>query len=231
MKKELSVVFLGFAAILFVAGCGSAPIVEDLDESLYPEGDSQVLGEQIDSKEDVSEVSYAVSTETSRLEWTGTKVVGTAHNGLVRASSGTILVGEDNTIVSGEVTIDMSTMECIDLEGDGAESLIGHLSGPDFFDIEKFPTSKFALTSVEKNESEDNAYTITGNLTIKDVTKELVTPAIITFSETGLVGDATFSIDRTEWNLVYGSGKFFKGLGDNVIDDSIAFTLHLEATK
>jgi polyisoprenoid-binding protein YceI len=99
----------------------------------------------------------------------------------------------------------------------------------DFFSTEKFPTSTFEITEVKAGES--GMVNVSGNLTIKGISKNITIPAKIAKDDKGAQVDATFSIDRTEWDIRYGSGKFFTDLGDKLINDAIDFKLALKATK
>ncbi len=174
---------------------------------------------------------FNVDVANSTLGWTGTKVTG-KHYGKIAIQSGTISV-EKNEIKAGSFVIDMKTITVEDLtDEESNKKLAGHLASADFFDVEKYATSKFEITGVEKLQTPDadgNNYKIMGNLTIKDITKNITIPANVSMDENQFTAEAKFSIDRTEWNIQYGSGKFFKGLGDKMINDAIEFDLNLVA--
>lgn len=127
----------------------------------------------------------------------------------------------------------MNTITVEDItDEESNQKLTAHLSSADFFDVKKYATSKFEITGVEKLQevdAEGNNYKIMGNLTIKDITKNITIPANVSMDENQFTAEAKFSIDRTEWNIQYGSGKFFKGLGDKMINDAIDFELNLVA--
>jgi polyisoprenoid-binding protein YceI len=175
--------------------------------------------------------SFNVDATTSKLGWAGTKVTG-AHNGSINIQSGSISV-ENDEIKAGSFVVDMNTIANTDLTDKKMNGdLVGHLSSPDFFDVAKFPSSKFEITATQKLAAADslgNNYQISGNLTIKDVTKNITFPANVSMDSTQFAATAKFTIDRTEWNIQYGSGKFFKGLGDKMINDKIDFDLNLVA--
>jgi polyisoprenoid-binding protein YceI len=99
--------------------------------------------------------------------------------------------------------------------------------------VAKFPTSKFEITGAEKLAQADslgNNYKIMGNLTIKDVTKNITIPANVSMDSTQFTATSKFNIDRADFNVQYGSGKFFKNLGDKAIGDIIEYDLNLKAT-
>src|SRR4029434_3577154 len=86
--------------------------------------------------------------------------------------------------------------------------LIRHLKSDDFFDVDTFPESEFRLTKIALftgvTPGSPNAQ-VTGELTLKDVKRELTFPAILGPTPDGtLAADAHFDIDRTLWNVRYG---------------------------
>jgi len=129
--------------------------------------------------------------------------------------------------------MDMNSIVNVDLTDAALNAkLTGHLKSDDFFGTAKFPVSKFEITKVDAlndpNKPGMNS-TITGNLTIKDITKSISFPAEIRIENGVLNAKADFDIDRTEWNVKYGSGKFFENLGDKMISDNFNLKLSLTA--
>ena len=114
--------------------------------------------------------------------------------------------------------------------------LKGHLLSPDFFDAEKFGTAKFEISSVEPYTAAAGAasvveganYTISGNLTLKDSTKNVSFPAAVTVSETEVTAKANFNIDRTQWGMSYGNDKSLK---DKFISPEVNISLNIKAIK
>jgi polyisoprenoid-binding protein YceI len=174
---------------------------------------------------------YTVNASDSKIKWTGKKVTG-QHYGSIKVANGEILV-DNNKITGGKVEIDMKSIVDEDQKDEESnKKLVGHLSSPDFFDVAKFPTSKIEITKVEalNDDTKPNAnFSVTGNLTIKDVTKSITFPAEIKIENGVLTVKADFDIDRTDWNVKYGSGKFFENLGDKVINDKFNLNLTLVA--
>ncbi len=184
-----------------------------------------------------AEHNYKVDIAKCVVYWEGSKPTS-KHSGTVNLSSGTLGL-TDNKIVSGEIIIDMNSIECTDLSGNSKVNLEAHLKGTvddqknDFFDVRSYPTAKFEIIKVVALESDATANSMVyGNLTIKDVTKRMVFKAIIKDEGNKISAESSlFSIDRTEWGIKYGSGKFFDNLKDKVINDEIVFSLSLEANK
>ena len=169
-----------------------------------------------------------VDLTTSMMTWKGTKPTG-AHNGTVALKSGGLVV-ENGVLKEGEFVIDMNTIKNLDMAGsEGAGKIEGHLKAPDFFDIAVYPTSTFVITSVLEVEAN---IAVTGNLTIKDVTKSITIPAKIS-TEDGVTTftSALFNIDRADFNVKYGSKRWIEGLKDKFIDDLVEMSFVVKTTK
>jgi hypothetical protein len=186
--------------------------------------------EKVETKEaekvvvNVSELNN-VDTTISMLTWKGTKPGG-AHNGSVALKSGGLLV-EAGELKGGEFVVDLATITNLDMQGsDGAAKLEGHLKAPDFFDVAQYPTSTFAITNVEKKEGKLH---VTGNLQIKDVTKSITIPAMMS-SENGVTTfkSEVFNINRADFNVKYGSKSFFDNLKDKFIDDMMELSFEVK---
>ena len=162
-----------------------------------------------------------VDTAVSVLNWKGTKPGG-AHDGTVALQSGVLSI-ENGTLKGGEFVIDMSTITNVDMKGSkGAGKIEGHLKNADFFDVAVYPTAKFVITKVE---DVDGKLAVTGNLQIKDVTKSITIPAIISV-EAGITTfkSDVFNVDRADFNVKYASKRWIEGLKDKFIDDIIEFS-------
>ena len=175
--------------------------------------------------------TFKVDTAGSKLEWTGTKVTG-KHNGAVSLKEGSLDV-EKGALKAGHFVIDLNTITNVDLTDAATNSkLLGHLKSEDFFDVAKFPTAEFKITKVEALKSAKAGaptHAITGDLTIKGVTKPVSFPATVTVGKDSTEAVASIKVDRTLFGLKYGSGKFFQGLGDKVISDEFALDVKLAA--
>ena len=180
--------------------------------------------EKVEAKEEVKVEATQdlnnVDVASSVITWKGTKPTG-AHNGTIMLKEGSLNV-EGDKLVGGTFVVDMASMKNEDLDAEGGAKLVGHLSAPDFFDVATYPMSKFVITNVEEAEGK---LAVTGNLTVKDVTKSITIPAMLTIE-----GDVTtftsekFNVDRADFNVKYGSKKFFDNLKDKFIDDMIEFS-------
>ncbi len=125
--------------------------------------------------------------------------------------------------------MDMTTLTCADLKDKGTNtSLVNHLKSDDFFSVEKFKESNFTITNVEALAK--NQFKVTGNLVVKGSSHP--NSFTVTVEEKGnqKTFKGTMVVDRTLYDVRYGSGKFFDNLGDKVIYDNfdIAFSLVVE---
>lgn len=153
------------------------------------------------------------------LNWLGEKVTG-QHTGTIILKDGWIN-WNDNKIVSGEFTIDMTTIR----DADGSERLEGHLKSDDFFGIDKYPASKLVITGSDSFEK--GTATVKGTLTIKGITHPIEFKATKMNKEDGTWFFANIVVDRTKYNIRYGSGSFFDNLGDKVIYDEFKLKVNL----
>ena len=166
-----------------------------------------------------------VDLTASLLAWKGTKPGG-AHDGTVALKPSSLIV-DNGTITGGEFTIDMASIKVLDIKDPKkAASLAGHLSSGDFFEVEKFPTSKFVITGVE---DKDGKLAVTGNLTVKDITKSITIPASLTEADGVYTFTSDkFNVDRTDFNIKYKSKNFIEGLKDKFIDDVMEMSFEVK---
>lgn len=167
---------------------------------------------------------HTVDTAASNIAWTGYKVTG-SHKGNVKIKSGSLQV-QDGLLKGGSFEIDMNSITCTDLEGDVAGKLVGHLKSDDFFGVANHPTAKYVITRAIPTGLKDN-YKVIGNLTIKETTKEVKFFANLSNANGKLTATGKITIDRSEFNVKYGSGSFFDGLGDKTIYDEFDLEVKL----
>ena len=161
-----------------------------------------------------------VKIEQSKVQWKGYKVTG-SHEGIISLQSGSLIFDEDK-LVGGEFVMNMTSITVTDLEGEYKEKLEGHLKSDDFFGIENHPTATLVFKDVTA--SGKNAYTVNADLTIKGITN----PTSFTISIYGNKATASLKIDRTKYNVKYGSANFFDGLKDKAIYDEFDLVSDLE---
>ena len=173
--------------------------------------------------------SYKVDASASTMEWFASKVTG-KHNGTVAIKSGQ-LDFTDGTLTGGEFEIDMTSIAVTDLEGNMKGKLEGHLKSADFFGVEDFPTAKFVITSVAPRGTPGD-YTIKGDLTIKESTNTVRFVANVGMEDGKVMAKSDdIMVDRSEYDVRYGSGSFFSNLGDKTIYDEFTLKVNLVASK
>lgn len=175
--------------------------------------------------------TFKVDTAKSSVDWKGSKVlVKTVHNGQLSIKEGSLEI-KDNKLVGGKIVVDMNSLTDKDLESNPEyhAKLLKHLKSDDFFNAEKYPTSTLVIKSVETKSATD--VVLKGDLTIRDQTQAIEVPAKVKIEKTSATGEATIKLDRTKWGLKYGSGQFFKDLGDKVISDEFELAVKIEAKK
>lgn len=172
--------------------------------------------------------TYKIDVSASTVQWMGYKVTG-SHNGTIKIKNGS-LEYDNGQLKAAAFDIDMTTIKCIDLEGDMAGKLVGHLSSDDFFGVAKYPTASFTLTRAIPQDSKGN-YKLVGNLRIKETTKEIKFMANVAEKDGRLTASGKMTIDRSEYNVRYGSGSFFDNLGDKTIYDEFDIQFNLVAKK
>lgn len=168
---------------------------------------------------------FKVDTKETVITWKGSSIGG-SHTGYVSISKGELIM-ENGQLTGGTVELDMNTIEDKDYGSDNG--LVKHLKDPDFFDVQKFPSSLFTITKTQPINAEQ--IKVTANLTIKGITQAVSFPANLQVKDGIVKASGKLVIDRTLWNIRYKSGKFFANLADETISDSIEFTMTVVARK
>ncbi len=196
MKNRL---ILLLAGALFFAYCAEAPDAE-MARTDEAQSETPATGEK-----------QAINIESSVIRWVGTKITG-QHHGTINLKSGHIFVDGDR-ITGGEFVMDMNSITVLDLTGEKKQKLEKHLRTTDFFEVEKFPESRFAITGIEDM---DGGVRVKGNLTMRDTTHSIEFTARIERNAgkpSRVIAD--FNIDRQKWGVVY------KGKPDDAIRDEV----------
>ncbi len=161
-----------------------------------------------------------IKTDKSTVVWKGYKVTG-SHQGTIALQSGFLTFNEDK-LTGGEFVIDMTTIINTDQEGEYKGKLEGHLKSDDFFGVAGYPTATLVFSEVKA--SGKNVYTVTGDLTIKGKTN----PITFEISIDGNKASASLKVDRSKYDVKYGSTSFFEGLKDKAIYDEFDLVSDLE---
>ncbi len=204
-----------FSLILFFVGCDSGKKSDNSNpilNQLTPEAGT-----------------YSLLIDDSELSWIGTELSTKTHTGTIDFTDGTIVVDNDNTI-SGNVKINMSTINVTDLQGRSKEMLERHLRSSDFFEVESFSEAKFSFIS-KSFDKLSNQISFVGDLTIKDITNPISFNATLLETSPFLKAKAVLSFDRSKYNVRFRSGNFFENLGDKLILDDIDVNIRLVTKK
>ncbi len=219
IMKNVRFIFPVVLMIIF-ASCRSpsvdrAEVMESLEAGIIPE--------HVDV--------YNVDPVNSVVVWEGRRIGG-GHHGTMGIERGEFYLLDDE-FLGGEVVIDMHQIEVVDIEDPESNArLQSHLESDDFFAVDQYPEAIFEITTVEPY-AEDIDYThrVYGNMTIRGITHGIAFDATIDLLEDRVVAISAFDLDRTEWNVRYGSDRFFDNLGDRAIHDDFGLELNLEAVR
>ncbi|WP_428658726.1 YceI family protein [Runella sp.] len=172
-------------------------------------------------------VSFKVDASKSAVKWHAKKVTG-EHFGTINLANGVLTV-DGTKITGGSFEIDMTSIKCDDITDAGYNAkLVGHLKSEDFFSVEKNPKAIFKITKAEGSGAN---YTLTGDLTIKGITQSVSFPATVKADAKGVTATSKITLDRTKWDIRYGSKSFIPNIGDKAIYDDFDLDVTLTAVK
>ncbi len=222
MKR--TAIFASFVAALFFTACNTETTTTEGTTTVATEEASTTTGEG---------ATYQIAADQSNVKWHGTKVTG-EHMGEIDVQSGELVVNGDQ-LTSGTIVIDMNTITNSDITAEeDNQKLVGHLKSDDFFGVEKYPTAKFEITGAspiaDAAVGEPN-YNVSGNLTIKDKTEQVNFPATVTVNNGTVNAKADVKVDRSKFDVRYGSETFFGSLGDKAIHDEFTVTFDVTAQQ
>ncbi len=162
---------------------------------------------------------YTITPASSKIEFVGSKVTG-SHNGSFEKFDGAIdYVNNDPTKSRVNIRMDVNSIKTDD------PNLTKHLLTPDFFDVAKFPEASFVSTEIKPGGDKGASHTVTGNLTLRGVTKAVTFPATISITPDAANVDADFAINRKDFGINYA------GAADNLIRDDVVLKLTIRANK
>ena len=179
--------------------------------------------------------TYTVDPQESSVEWIG-RSLGGRHQGTLALLPGGTFTLRGGRVVTGIFDLDMASIRDTDLTDDALRQVLHHhLASEDFFDVARYPRASFQFERADEipgsTQGEPN-YHVRGKFLLKGVTNPLDFPAMIGRSPSGdgsLVARANFDLDRTRWNVLYGSGKFYEKLGRHLVSDLVTLDLKIVA--
>lgn len=198
--------------------------------SKAPEGKKAVTeaAKGMAAKASDAATTYKVGANSS-VSWVGSKPGG-KHMGKFTVSQGDLKVNGGN-IEAGSFIIDMTSNQVTDLKaGQGKEKLEGHLGAGDFFEVNKYPTGMFTLTSSKAVTGKPNVtHSLTGDLKLKDKVHSVTFDANINMGAGKMMAvTPSFTINRTDWGINYSSG-IINTAKDKIINDEVAIVINLNA--
>ena len=169
---------------------------------------------------ETKDTALPISPETSKVEFTGSKVTG-KHDGGFKVFKGTIdLV--NNKPEDSKVSVDIETNSIFSDD----DKLTGHLKSADFFEVEKYPKATFVSTKIAPDAAKGAGnYTVTGDFDLHGQKKTITFPAKITVGDAEVAVDAEFSINRKDFGIIYA------GKTDDLIRDDVVIRLNLKSPK
>ncbi|MDZ7776240.1 MAG: YceI family protein [Bacteroidales bacterium] len=168
-----------------------------------------------------------LNENSGTVEWEGKKIGG-SHNGEIDIKDGQ-LTFNNKELTKAHIVIDMSSIVNHDLEDqESNQKLVGHLKSDDFFGVKTYPEATFKSTSIAPKGS--GKYMVTGNMTIKGTTNPVEFPLEMNTSKKAFSAEGTFKIDRSKYDVRYGSRSFFDNLGDKAIYDDFEISFKISGS-
>ena len=211
------------AALIFVS-CGTTP------KESNTESDSKTAEEKKSSEANTSfaDGQYLINSDLSTCNWVGTEITTETHTGTVNIYKGSTSV-MNNSVSSGFIAMDMSSIDVTDLTGGSKERLQRHLKSEDFFGVEKFPFAELKLESIK---SKGGSSIAGGILNIRGISHPIAFPISVSQDGNQLTLDGDMTFDRSKYDVKFRSGSFpkiFPNLGDKLINDDITISFHIVA--
>ncbi len=232
--KNNKIIYFIIALLLVGAIIWTLSLSSNNQES--PSLDNDLIVNSLDetsTMETVDDGQYTVVPAESSLLWEARKtlVANYKNQGSIDISEGSFQI-EKGQIISGSMTIDMNSLEVISMTTFGAnDRLKGHLMSDDFFSVEDYPQVDLFIYPSNIAEDDDSSmlYNLEASLTIKDISQDIELPVMVYKTNDQVIIEGSTSLDRTLWDIRFGSDKFFDNLADNVIDDFFTITFKMVA--
>lgn len=183
--------------------------------------------------------AYQVDVTKSTVKWKGFNTLGYEHFGSMNIKSGTLQF-EGAALKAGKFVMDMTSMKCEDLtDAEKNKKLIAHLSDTDFFAVSKFPEATFEITGISSvpADSVGNNSIIEGNLTLKNVTRNIAFPAKVAVNGNQVNADGKVVINRLDWGVNYKreqaglAEKAMMAIKDGVVKKEMEIRVNITALK
>jgi polyisoprenoid-binding protein YceI len=207
----------GCVMLALLVGCTADP-TKGADQAVVKDA-VETQGENADSTEPAipDGKKYVFDKDASNIEFQSSKKIGGEHAGGWTEYTGSVIVPEGD-FTKGYISVEFDMNSLVSDDDD----LTITLKGEQFFEVDKFPTASFVTTGIETADSDDE-FTVSGNLTMHGITKNITCPALVELSDDQVIAEAEFSIRRKDW------GIDFDGAVDNVIREKVLLVFYVEA--
>ena len=207
--------FLAISCVLALAACNNDPAKGKTQAAV---SEPAATPQQIPPAP-ANGANYAFNQAGSSVEFVGAKVTK-KHDGKIGSFRGVVqLIDNDPTKSSVQAELDLDSLSVEE------PKLAKHLKSPDFFDVAKFPKATFKSTSIKAGGEGSATHTVTGNLDLHGVTKQIAFPARIKVGAEAVQVEAEFAINRKDFGINY------PGMADDLIKDDVLILLKLDAKK
>ena len=173
----------------------------------------------------LSSGDYVMDNDNSSIKWTGKELSTKSHYGSLQMKNGSLTVNTDGT-VNGIIKIDMTTIDCEDLQGRSKASLERHLRSDDFFSVESHPIATLTFKS-EGGIGAGNKLAFNGDLEIKGISHPISFESEVKNVDPKVSALVNMTFDRSKYNVRFRSGTFFQNLGDKLIYDDIEISVDI----
>ena len=173
----------------------------------------------------LSSGDYVMDNDNSSIKWTGRELSTKSHYGSLQMKNGSLTVNTDGT-VNGIIKIDMTTIDCEDLQGRSKASLERHLRSDDFFSVESHPIATLTFKS-EGGIGAGNKLAFNGDLEIKGISHPISFESEVKNVDPKVSALVNMTFDRSKYNVRFRSGTFFQNLGDKLIYDDIEISVDI----
>ncbi|MDF2188641.1 YceI family protein [Paraflavitalea sp. CAU 1676] len=219
------------AATIFIYGVLGQACQDGNQVAVTPTSPTLTVAAANPTEAPAGAIGYQLLVPESFVYWKGRPVAGKGHEGTIKPLSGDLAIEDKGQIVGGYFELDMQSIHSTDIQDKGGrESLESHLKDGDFFDVGKFPKASFMLLKAVRG-ANDSSYSITGQLTLKSITREINFPATIAHKGDSINARASLLIDRTLWGVTYQSGKLLSTVKENLLEDLVPVSLNLVFKK
>ena len=204
MSKILLPASLLLALTACVADVGEGRVAATVQEAPPAEAAKEAAATPADA------TTLAIDVAQSKLHALGAKITAT-HPVVFHTWEGQVVVSE-GAVVGLSFSTDVASLEA------DHPKLTAHLKDVDFFDVATYPKASFTSSSVQAG-AEGGTHTVTGDLTIRGVTKRVSFPATIAAKDGGFEANTEFVINRQDFGVAY------PGRPDDLVQDNVVLTV------